>query len=264
MSIGEWCEGWLKLGTFLKCNQNSLSEADINRVKAIIDKLCPESLDEQIRMYLLANTNDFYHLETMDENGDNLFNGHEIAAKNAENLGEYLSKTHIEYLTAMLPTILSSNGDCGRGRDFGVGCAKGTLEHSLFLEKLVDNLSKIPFEKQNINPLIGFIRQLCKINFSLTNLLLEKLLQDKRVNKWFPLIQTTATLDDNAVLRLIKSVESQQPPIHYFQSLGYGRVHEALSDTDLCNILHAINKQPDGIKVSIEILSMRFHGRVRA
>ncbi|ULH01591.1 hypothetical protein MF133_15540 [Aeromonas caviae] len=260
LSIGEWCEGWLKLGSFLKCNQNTLDQADIDRIKAIIDKLSPISLDEKIHMYLLANMKDFYHLDTMDESGDSMFNGFEIAAKNTENLGEYLSKTHFEYLVVMLPTILSSNGDCGRGRDFGVGCAKGIHEHSLFWEKLLANLSEIPFEKQNINLLKGFIHHLGKINSDLTNSLLESLLHDKRGSKWFPLIQFTTTLDDNAVARLIKAVESQQSPIHFFQSLGYGRVHEVLSDTELCNILRIINRQPDGIKVSIEILSMRFHG----
>jgi len=76
----------------------------------------------------------------------------------------------------------------------------------------------------------------------------------------FPYIQFCATLDTTAVTRLILAIEMQQSPIHFYQSLGYGRVHEALSDNDLGKILSLINRQPDGVMVSIEILSMRFHG----
>lgn len=259
LSVGEWSEGWLKIGSYLKLNSDDLEQTEIDRVTAIINKLTPVSLDENIHMYLLANMNDFYHLDTIDNDGNCEHNGYEVAEGNTEKMGEDLSKAHYEYLLVKLPEILSSRGDCGRGYNFGVGCAKGVLEHSTFWEILLDNLSKISFEKQNINVLQGFISHLAKVKPEFANSLLDSLLLDSRGNKWFPLIQFKVTLDEKAVLRLISSVESRCSPIHFFKGLGYGRVHEVLSDTDLCRILSAINKQPDGIGVSIEILSMRFH-----
>lgn len=260
LSTGEWSEGWLRLGSFLQFNAKELEKNDIYRIGTILDKLRPTSLDEQIHMYLLSNTNDFYCLDTIDENGDSAFNGYMIAQENAEKLGEDLSKTHLQYLVSKLPDILSSSGEGGRLHGFGSGCAKGALDHSTFWESLLDNLSQVPSEIQSVNVLRGFINYLGKIKPALTNSLLENLLHDKRGNKWFPIIQFSTTLNTNAVARLIQAIEKQQSPIHFFQSLGYGRVHEALSDTELCDILRRINEQPEGIQVSIEILSMRFHG----
>lgn len=259
LSTGEWSEGWLRLGSFLQFNTEDLENAEIGRIEGIRERLSPTSLDEQIHMYLLSTNNDFYCLDTIGEDGESEFNGYEIAEKNAEKLGEDLSKSHQQYLVSKLREILSTQGDSSRHYAFGVGCAKGVDAHSNFWEKLLSNLSKIPFEKQIINVLRGFIRHLSRIKPELTNSILDSLLHDKRANKWFPEVQFSATLDTTAVTRLIQAIEMQQSPIHFYQSLGYGRVHEALSDTDLGEILRRINMQPDGVKVSVEILSMRFH-----
>ncbi|WP_217520172.1 esterase/lipase family protein [Vibrio metschnikovii] len=259
LSTGEWSEGWLRLGSFLQFNAEGLDNAEIGMIEGILDRLRPTSIDEQIHMYLLSTHYDFYYLDTTGENGDSV-NGYEIAEENAEKLGKDLSKSHLQYLVSKLREILSTQGDSSRHHAFGVGCAKGADDHSNFWEMLLDNLSEIPLEKQRINLLRGFIRHLSRIKPELTNSILDSLLHDKRANKWFPEIQFSATLDATAVTRLIQAIEMQQSPIHFYQSLGYGKVHEALSDTDLCKILRQINRQPDGIKVSIEILSMRFHG----
>ncbi|WP_165974263.1 esterase/lipase family protein [Vibrio crassostreae] len=260
LSTGEWSEGWLRLGSFLQFNAEGLDNAEIGMVEGILERLRPTSIDEQIHMYLLSTHYDFYYLDTTGENGDSELSGYEIAEENAEKLGKDLSKSHLQYLVSKLREILSTQGDISRHHAFGVGCAKGVDDHSNFWEKLLANLSEIPFEKQRINILRGFIRHLSRIKPERTNSILDSLLHDKRANKWFPEVQFSATLDTTAVTRLIQAIEMQQSPIHFYQSLGYGRVHEALSDNDLVEILRRINKQPDGVKVSIEILSMRFHG----
>jgi pimeloyl-ACP methyl ester carboxylesterase len=260
LSTGEWSEGWLRLGSFLQFNAKDLENAEIGRIEGVLERLRPTSLDEHIHMYLLSTNNDFYCLDSTGEDGESKFNGFEIAVENAERLGEDLSKSHLQYFVSKLREILSAQGDGCRHYAFGVGCAKGVDDHSNFWEKLLANLSEIPFEKQRINVLRGFIRHLSRIKPELTNSILDSLLHDKRGNKWFPEVQFSTTLDTTAVTRLIQAIEMQQSPIHFYQSLGYGRVHEALSDTDLGEILRRINKQPDGVKVSVEILSMRFHG----
>lgn len=260
LSTGEWSEGWLQLGSFLQFNAKDLDNAEIGMIEGILNRLRPTSFDEKIHMYLLSIHNDFYCLETTGEDGESELNGYDIAEENTEKLGKDLSKSHLPYLVSKLREILSTQGDSSLHHTFGIGCAKGVDDHSNFWEKLLANLSEIPFEKQTINVLRGFIRHLSRIKPELTNSILDSLLHDKRVNKWFPYIQFSATLDTTAATRLIQAIEMQQSPIHFFQSLGYGRVHEALSDNDLGKILYCINKQPDGVKVSVEILSMRFHG----
>ncbi|MCS6211447.1 alpha/beta fold hydrolase [Shewanella baltica] len=259
LSTGEWSEGWLQLGSFLQFNAKDLDNAEIGMIEGILNRLRPTSFDEKIHMYLLSIHNNFYCLETTGEDGESELNGYDIAEKNTEKLGKDLSKSHLPYLVSKLREILSTQGDWNLHQAFGIGCANGVDDHSKFWEKLLDNLSEIPFEKQTINVLRGFIRHLSRIKPELTNSILDSLLHDKRVNKWFPYIQFSATLDTTAATRLIQAIEMQQSPIHFYQSLGYGRVHEALSDTDLSEILSLINRQPDGVMVSIEILSMRFH-----
>lgn len=260
LSTGEWSEGWLGLGSFLQFNAEGLESAEVGMIDSIREKLRPTSLDEQIHMYLLSNHYNFYCFDSAGEYGQSKLYGYEIAGKNTEKLGKDLSKSQLQYLVSKLPEILSSQGDCSRHHVFGIGCAKGVDDHLNFWENLITNLSKIPFEKQKIYVLCGFIRQLSQVKPELTNSILESLLHDQRANKWFPEVQFSVTLDTTAVTRLIQAIEMQQSPIHFYQSLGYGRVHETLSDIDLCKILRRINKQPDGVKVSIEILSMRFHG----
>ncbi|HFG2036624.1 TPA: esterase/lipase family protein [Vibrio cholerae] len=260
LSVGEWSEGWLRIGSFLHFNVNNLDTAEKLEIEGILERLHPTSLDEQIHMYLLSNDNDFYYLDTIDENGESKMNGYEIAEENSEELGENLSKSHQEYLVSKLREILSTQGDSSLHYAFGLGCAKGIVNHSNFWEELLDNLSKIPFERQRVNVMRGFIRHLSRIQPELTNSILDSLLRDERANKWFPDIQLSATLDTKAVKRLVKAIEMQISPIHFYQLLGYGRIHEALNDAELGEILNLINKQSDGAKVSIEILSMRLYG----
>ncbi|OCH28947.1 hypothetical protein A6E12_08705 [Aliivibrio fischeri] len=260
LSTGEWSKGWLQLGAFLQFNVTDLESPEAGKIECILEKLRPTSLNEQIHMYLLSTNNDFYYLDTIDENGKGELNGYEIAEENAEKLGKLLSKSHQQYLHSKLREILSTQGDSNRHYVFGVGCAKGVDDHANFWEKLLANLSEISFEKQRIDILRGFIRHLSRIKPELANTLLDSLLYDKRANKWFPHVQFSAVLDTTAVTRIIQAIEMQQSPIHFFQSLGYGRVHAALSDNDLCEILRRVNRQPNGIMVSVEILSMRFYG----
>lgn len=257
---GEWSEGWLRLGSFLRFNAKDLEHSEKIRIEGILERLRPTSLDEKIHMYLLSTHNDFYFLDTIGEDGESEFNGLEIAEEKAEKLGNDLSKSHLQYLISKLCEVLSTQENFTRRYAFGIGCSKGVDDHSHFWEKLLASLSEIPFKKQEVNVMCGFIRHLSQINPELTNSILDSLLHDKRGNKWFPNIQFNATLDTNAVTRLIQAIEMQESPIHFYQSLGYGRVHEALSDTDLSEIVLRINREPDGVKVSVEILSMRFHG----
>lgn len=183
-------------------------------------------------MYLLANMNDFYHLDTIDNSV------YITAMKLCRVILKKWAKTCLkltEYLLVKLPEIFCHRVvTAAEDIILELDVLKGVLEHSTFWEILLDNLSKISFENQNINVLKGFISHLGKVKPEVANSLLDSLLLDSRGDKWFPLIQFKVTLDEKAVLRLISSVESRCSPIHFFKNLGYGRVHAVLSDTDLC------------------------------
>ncbi|PTP74005.1 esterase/lipase family protein [Vibrio splendidus] len=257
---GEWSEGWLSINSYIRYNSHGLDEEELSRTMRLSEQLTPKSLHSQLEMLVLKSGHNFSALDELDEDRKILRYGHEVAAEQSEKLGYALASANLDFLISVLPEIVSSKGNHQQLRRFGEGCAQGVSDPKSFWELQVQRLRDTPSDKQSIEFSCGFLGYISKSDTELTNTFLDNLLVDKKVGRWLPILQFFCPLDSKAVKRLKRSITNQLSPIHFYQMLGTGRIHEALNDDQLCEILELINSQPDGTRTTIDILSMKFHG----
>ena len=162
-------------------------------------------------------------------------------------------------LKALLPDLVSKESI--RMHSFGAGLADGCSNKQELFNVLRDEIEKTPPEKRHINILLGFLSSSAESDLSFYNSTLDALIGDEVLGQWFPVFQTTTTIDQGGLERLHKALDLGKAPINSFQCLAWGRAHESINDDELARLLKRILSKEGGIDVVLEILQMRFHGR---
>ena len=116
-------------------------------------------------------------------------------------------------------------------------------------------------KKREIRVILGFLSSCAESDPPFYNSTLDYLVNDDVLGEWFPILQTTSTIDQRGVERLQKALDIGRANIYTFQYLAWGRAHESIGDEELAKLLKKILSREGGIDVGTEILEMRFHGR---
>jgi pimeloyl-ACP methyl ester carboxylesterase len=259
-SSGEWNNGYSAIHSILKFDCKSQSESEIERLKAIAEILSPKSIEDKLYMYVLADKWDFYELEEPDEAGEVNDRGYVKGQEYAEKLGFKIASTDIKYLISMLPVLLSYKGMSSNLFEFGIGSASGLKDVETLLSLIVLALEPLDVKDRNIDFLCGIIHSLSSSDPELTGRFLDTLIIHPTLKQHFPFVQFSYPIDSIAIERIIQSIKNQTSPSWVFGNIASGRRHESIPDEKLCEILDLIWNQPDGQKVVIHILVMRFHG----
>jgi len=89
--------------------------------------------------------------------------------------------------------------------------------------------------------------------------LLDKAVIDGVLGPIYPWLQVVVEIKERGVERLIQALEYGLAPIHLYQYLGFGGVHDAINNEKFCKLLRVIKSKPAGLNVAIEIFSMRLY-----
>ena len=157
----------------------------------------------------------------------------------------------------LLPELVST--DNTRLPSFGRGLADGGNSKQELWQVLRSQLEKTPPEKRRFEVLWGFLSACAESDPEFYHSTLDGLISDNILGEWFPIFQTTATIDEKGVERLHKSLDTGKALIHTFICLSGGCAHESIGDDELAGLLRKILYKEEGIDVVVRILSMRFH-----
>src|SRR5205814_3215769 len=108
---------------------------------------------------------------------------------------------------------------------------------------------------------LGFLSASSVSDPSFYNSILDTLVRDDVLAQWFPVFQTTSTIDQRGIERLHEALDHGKAQIYTFRYLAWGRAHESINDDELAGLLKKMLLKEKGVDVAIEILRMRFHGR---
>ena len=158
-----------------------------------------------------------------------------------------------------MPDLVSTHNI--RLHSFGGGLADGCSDKQELFEMLRAEIERTPQEKRQISVFFGFLSSSAESDPSFYNSTLDALIRDDVLGQWFPIFQTTSTIDQRGVERLHEALDLGKAQIHTFQYLAWGRAHESISDDELARLLKKILSKEEGTEVTIEILQMRFHRR---
>lgn len=257
---GMWSDGFEAIHSILRFDCSSSNEDDIQRLKSISEVLSPNSLLDDIDMYVLAEPWKFYDLEEMDDNGKVIERGHKKGHEYSIELGIQLANRPQKELEDILFKLLSYPEISSNLFAFGKGYAEGIKNNSEVLTRIIGALEKLSEKERNLDFLCGQIYYLSKNNIALTNHFLDSLLIHPTLKQHFIRVQLSYTIDTESIARIIQALQENTCLTWEYNDLASGRRHEPIPDERLCEILDLIWHKEGGQDVAIHILSMRFHG----
>jgi hypothetical protein len=252
-----WNEGWIAVRGIIRYDSKSFKKEILERLHRLEKLLKPKDLLERARAFALSDQDHIFDLEDEFEDNEDASSSWRRAEEATRKIGAQVAQA-IEMLNALLPELVST--DNTRLYSFGRGLADGCNDKKELWQSLYAQLGKTPSEKRQIGVFMGFLSSCAESDPAFYNSTLDNLISDDLLGDWFPIFQTTSTIDRRGVERLHEALITGKAKINTFQYLAWGRVHESISDDDLADLLKEILSREEGIEVVIEILQMRFHG----
>jgi hypothetical protein len=257
-AAGFWHEGWIATRSVLSRPLDKADPEAVDRLKAFEAKLRPTKLSENIHAVVLSQSWGPLDFAEMDEDEDaepvRPIEAYERAAKLAVELGKEAAN-NISVLDTLMPDLVTGEGR--RLPSFGQGLALAAESPRALWYRLTQALGSA--KNRNAGLLMGFLLGLSTVDAALTEALLDEAVDHDTLAEWFPALQTSVPISKAGAERLKRAVALGMAKAGAFSFLGWGRPTDAVSGQDLKELLLALAKMPDGYKVAIDILSMRFY-----
>lgn len=250
-----WPEGWIAIRSVINDRHTKTDPLLLQSLEDLADKLAPKSLQDLIRTYALPprwGNLDILELEG-EETRKEAFK--KIRMMNID-LGQQLVQNPTE-LDAMLAEILHSDSD--NILSLGRGLFIGSLSPLELWNKVVTCIKKEQLFNNHPYLLFGFLSEATEKRTDLVETILDSILDDEDLHPFLLYLQNGADISKQGVCRIIKAIEIDSVPTHSFGNLRLGRVTDTIDDNDIFKILDNLSKRPDGIKVCLEIFSMKLH-----
>jgi hypothetical protein len=251
-----WNDGWIAVRETLRYDGKNFNEELRERLHRLEKLLKPIDLLDQARTFALS---DEYRAIDLagdfddDENGSAAWHR---AEETTRKIGAQVAQS-ADTLTVLLPELVSTSGP--RLHRFGEGLSDGCSDKHEMFNILRAAIEKASPEKRSFSVLFGFLSASAVSDPSVYNSILDTLVHDHVLGQWFPILQTSSTIDQRGIERLHEALDLGKAPIDAFQYLAWGRVHESINDDELAKLLKEILSKEGGVGVAIEILKMRSH-----
>lgn len=252
-----WNDGWIAVRGIIRYDSKSFKKEILERLHRIEKLLKPNELLERARTFALSDRHSTFNLEDAFDDDEDALSGWKRVEDTIRNIGAQVAQ-NIVTLNALLPELVSTPNT--RLYSFGQGLAEGCSDKKEFWQIICTHFEKTPSEKRHIDVFLGFLSSCAENDPAFYNSTLDNLVRDDLLGEWFPIFQTTSTVDQRGVERLREAIDAGKAKMRMFQHLAWGRAHESISDDDLADLLKEILSKEEGIEVVIEILTMRFHG----
>lgn len=254
-----WNDGWLAVRQIIQLDSKNFDEGVTEKILRLEKFLKPVNLLERARVFSLSNQFDRFNVEDdlmQEDEGGNEMPSWQRANKITRELGFQVAQD-IDTFNALLPELFSTYAS--RLYIFGQGLADGSEDKQIHWQLLYDQFKKTDPEKRQIVVLVGYLSSLAENEPEFYNSILDSLVNDEFLGKWFPYFQGAAKIDQRGVKRLNEALDTGHVMVDAFRDLAWGRRHEAISDDDLADLLIKLQKLEGGASVVIDVLQMRFH-----
>ncbi len=255
---GPWNEGWIAVLTIIRFDGKEMEQGVLMRCQELERLLKPQTLLELARAYAFSGTRSHALADAEAEEDGDISSQHKQVEWHTKEIGKNVA-TSEEDFKALLPEIVSCEADylpyC-----FGCGLSKGCLDHMAMWKSFRDQLATVDDDRRISGALCGFLHTTSETNPKVAESILDSAVNDDVFGASFPTLQMAVTIDEKGVERLEKSLKEGSAPSLIYGNLAFGRTHESIGDGHLCGLLRMIAAKPDGLRIAIEILRMRFHG----
>lgn len=249
-SGGCWPEIWRSIKQTIYFDGKHYPEELMLRLGVLESLAAPSDPYTEMEAYIFTNTWDYYE-ELDDDYSDREKRVHEKLV----GLGE-LAISESTYLVKLAPRLWQTNTNSLWS--FGVGLAKGSTDPIGTFEFLTSLLQLQIQDKVVPTVFNGFISGVHAQEPILARQIQERVLLIPELKPYFVYLLGATPIAPWGARMLIDVAKTGEIEANRFVQISYGRVHESISDSDLTDLLGAINSLDFGIFSSLQILSMRF------
>lgn len=257
LELGEWGEGWVALKSLrqLIIDDQTLPPKQLERLKALEQRLSPKSLTERIKTFVFSNRTVSNRVTRALKTENS--NGAEKAIHIAQKLGEELGANE-----DMIDIVLKELGGTifikhtGRIFFFGKGLAETSKDPEKVWMILRQHVVKMESAKSRYELFEGFIDQVSKTNPLIAEGILESVFDDPKLNSAFVSLQLhTEILSEAGIQRIKVAIANKYSPIWIYLELGKYWVNKKISDHHLSEIIQLIANNEGGSRVALEIIN---------
>ncbi len=251
-----WNEGWIAVNEIIQYDIKHFPEEVSERIRKLEGYLRPDNLYGLVHTYVLSDKHISFGLPDGSRDEGTGADRWKRAGESARILGTRVAQEG-DTIGRLLPDlVLKSNS---RIRTFGAGLAEGCADRRVLWQLMRAAFEGALPDKRQTCVMEGFLSECAKVEPVLYDSILDELVEDELLGGYFPILQTTSTLDQKGTERLNRALDLGKAKTEFFRGLAWGRAHEPISDDDLVVLLEKILSKEDGIGVATEILMMRFH-----
>jgi len=247
-----WNAGWISLKGIIRYDADGMEQESLSRLRRLEEMLRPANLLAQARAYALTDGRINFDMEDDFDEEKSASDQWERVQDTTRQLGAEVAQNEAVF-NELLPELVSNYHV--RLDVFGEGLASGSVDRKNMWQRLYKQIEKTPPEKRQIAVLLGFLSSCAMHDSDLYHSILDSLIGDELLGQWFPYFQVASTIDERGVELLHKALDEGKAYIDSFERLS-GRI---TNDDDLAALMQKLISKEGGIKVAIEILSMRFH-----
>ncbi|MGH7874023.1 MAG: hypothetical protein ACREQO_17620, partial [Candidatus Binatia bacterium] len=239
-----WNDGWIAVRETLQYDGSEFNEEIQERLHRLARHLKPVDLLEQARTFALSDQHRSFDLADDLDDTEDASAGWRKAEETTRKIGYQVAQS-AETLKILLLDLVSKNG--ARLHSFGRGLADGCSDKQEMFNLLRAESEKIPPEQRNISVFLGFLVGTAINDPSSYNSMLDTLVHDDVLGQWFPVFQTTSTIDQRGIERLHEALDHGKAQIQTFRYLAWGRAHESMDDDELAGLLGKIFLKEEGV-----------------
>jgi hypothetical protein len=249
-SGGSWPDMWLSIKKTIYYDGKKYSTELRTRLEALEHLAAPSDPYSEIEAYALTNI--WEHIEVKGGNYED--KSKEINDKIVK-LGELAASTP-EYLEKLAPRLWEKHIDALWS--FGKGLAKGSADPNAAFEFLVGLMQVQELEHVQTILFRGFIHAVHAENPNMARQLQERIIEIPELKPHFVSLLGATPIVAWGAKKLLEMARNGELEAWRFEHISNGRIHETISDTDLAEILLALNELEGGVFSTFDILSMRF------
>jgi hypothetical protein len=252
---GFWRDGWAAARQTRAYDGKQLRPASLAKLKALEEFLRPKDLVAKVRGIVLEAKGSGLSYDELDDADDIDTYDFEAAEKRTAAAIEQLGKdvaAATDSFQEILPELLSNGGN--RLFPFGAALGQAAEEPHILWDALVSQIAA----DSEANPVVmgGFLSGLQKENPGEVNAILDDALTNPALVMWFPYLQASVLIDENAIARVHRSLELGHSPIERYSHLAWGRASDPIPGPAFRDLVIAICDK-GGTDPALHMASMR-------
>lgn len=252
---GSWPLIWTSIKKTLHFDGDRHTPEVLARLKSLEKLTAPCDHYSEIESYALVDAWDHIDLrgEDFQQNTNDIY-------EKVIKLGE-LTAAKTEYLDRLGAKLWETRAQPLSW--FGKGLAAGSKDNSSMFALLVESFQKHRSKRVNLLLLDGYISGVNEADPRMGRHILERALRIPELKPYAVSLLSIVPITPWASATLLELARGGELEAWRFEQLGYGRAHESIPDSELADLLAAINALDRGYLSTIRILSMRFFERKR-